>query len=183
MTAIPHGFCQCGCGRRTNIARDNDRGFRKGEPYAYLAGHYPRTLKQRYVVEDRGYETPCWIWQMAMQDNGYGHFADRSTGYTGTAHRWFYEQEHGPTPPGAQHDHLCRVKACVNPTHLELVTCAENARRGDNAKLTYEDVAEIKRLRATGLFQREVAEQFGVSRGTVSDIDCGRTWVALGGVI
>ena len=66
---------------------------------------------------------------------------------------------------------------------MELVTVAENSRRGDNAVLTYEDVEEVKRLRARGLFQRVVAEQFGVSRQTISDIEHGRTWSARGGVI
>jgi len=27
-------------------------------------------------------------------------------------------------------DHLCRVKLCINPAHLEYVTSAENVRRG-----------------------------------------------------
>ena len=45
------------------------------------------------------------------------------------AHRWIYEQFVGPVPPGLQLDHLCRVRLCVNPLHLEPVTRKENVRR------------------------------------------------------
>lgn len=45
------------------------------------------------------------------------------------AHRFSYERAVGPIPAGLQIDHLCRVRACVNPAHLEPVTCGENVRR------------------------------------------------------
>lgn len=182
--SFPHGFCHCGCGQRTNLSRDNDapRGYVKGEPFRYVRGHAPKARKGvRYREEDRGYETPCWVWQLATQPNGYGHLGVRAN--QGGAHRWYWEQRYGPIPAGAHVDHLCRVRVCVNPDHMELVTCAENARRGDNAKLDYEAVDEIKRLRATGCTQREVADRFGICRQTVSDIERGLTWSAPGGVI
>ena len=46
------------------------------------------------------------------------------------AHRFAYEEYVGPIPDGLQIDHLCRNKWCVNPEHLEPVTCRENALRG-----------------------------------------------------
>lgn len=46
------------------------------------------------------------------------------------AHRWIYEYERGPIEPGRDLDHLCRVRSCVNPDHLEPVTRQENLRRG-----------------------------------------------------
>lgn len=46
------------------------------------------------------------------------------------AHRVVYEHFRGPIPPGLVIDHLCRVRHCVNPWHLEAVTQAENIMRG-----------------------------------------------------
>jgi hypothetical protein len=46
------------------------------------------------------------------------------------AHRFVYEQLGGLIPPGLQLDHRCRLRACVNPAHLEPVTARENLLRG-----------------------------------------------------
>jgi hypothetical protein len=78
----------------------------------------------------------CWLWQGARtQGYGYVYLGGRSpTGskLLGRVHRLTYQWEHGPIPPKLQIDHLCRVRHCVNPDHLELVTTAENTRRGIN---------------------------------------------------
>jgi len=50
-----------------------------------------------------------------------------------SAHRLSYETEIGPIPEGLELDHLCRVRSCVNPLHLEPVTHQENVRRGEGA--------------------------------------------------
>ena len=46
------------------------------------------------------------------------------------AHRFAYEAFVAPIPDGMHIDHLCAVKHCVNPAHMELVKPAENTRRG-----------------------------------------------------
>lgn len=129
------------------------------------------TREDRYRVEDRGFDSPCWVWTLHIGDNGYGELRSAGRGYR--AHRWYYEQEHGPIPEGMHLDHLCRVRACVNPAHLEVVTPHENWRRGVNTKLTAGEVAEIK---ASPLGYRRLAAQYGVSRGAIKAIYDGRSW-------
>lgn len=69
-------------------------------------------------------ETGCWIWRAALSPAGYGAFRGVS------AHRWAYEHVGaGTLIKGLELDHLCRVRACVNPDHVEQVTHAENMRR------------------------------------------------------
>lgn len=74
----------------------------------------------------------CWFWTGAISRSGYGNF------WTGesyvSAHRWSYEHFVGPIPEGLDLDHLCRVRNCVNPAHLEPVTRQENLRRGREAR-------------------------------------------------
>lgn len=76
-----------------------------------------------YRVEDRGYATPCWVHRGALNHAGYGQV------FGCTAHVREWESVHGPVPDGFELDHLCRVRACRNPDHLEVVTHAENMRR------------------------------------------------------
>ncbi len=70
----------------------------------------------------------CWLWMASTKDTGYGQFFVNGTMVR--AHRLAYELMVGPVPDGLQLDHLCRVRNCVNPEHLEPVTTQENTRRG-----------------------------------------------------
>lgn len=71
----------------------------------------------------------CWLWTGAVLNTGYGQFA-QSPGRNIGAHRWSYLHVVGQIPDGLHLDHLCRVRNCVNPAHLEPVTPLENVRRG-----------------------------------------------------
>lgn len=70
----------------------------------------------------------CHLWTGTISENGYGRFTVNRRFVQ--AHRWAYEQVHGPIPPGLQLDHLCRNRACVNVAHLEAVTGRVNTLRG-----------------------------------------------------
>ena len=75
-------------------------------------------------------EDGCWLWTSTLDSNGYGVFSMANVKQR--AHRMSYELVHGPIAEGMQLDHLCRVRHCLNPEHLEAVTQAENVRRGLN---------------------------------------------------
>jgi len=66
---------------------------------------------------------PCWLWTGSVDHKGYGR--NRGT----RAHRVAWELLVGPIPKGLTLDHLCRVRNCVNPDHLEVVTNRENIMR------------------------------------------------------
>lgn len=73
----------------------------------------------------------CWLWRGTIHVEGYGHFSLNSKAVP--AHRVAYQVAKGPIPEGLQIDHLCKVRNCVNPDHLEAVTQRVNVLRGDGA--------------------------------------------------
>jgi hypothetical protein len=75
-----------------------------------------------------GHESGCWLWAGTLNRGGYGSF--KIDGKTHAMHRLLYEEFRGPIPAGLELDHLCRVRHCVNPQHLEPVTRRENCLRG-----------------------------------------------------
>ena len=74
----------------------------------------------------------CWAWTAGLTSDGYGTFYVDGT--MESAHVWAYETLVGPVPSGLELDHLCRVRSCVNPCHLEPVTTAVNQQRGRAAR-------------------------------------------------
>lgn len=72
-------------------------------------------------------ESGCWIWTGFVHKSGYalGHPEKKTV----RIHRWLFIKERGDIGDLVL-DHLCRVRCCVNPDHLEPVTTRENIRRG-----------------------------------------------------
>lgn len=108
-------------------------------------------LPERFWSKVSVHESGCWLWTAALTmpgmggAGGYGRIRlnDRGTSHA-LAHRFSYERLVGAVPDGLQLDHLCRVRRCVNPTHLEPVTPRENTMRSssfipDNAAKTHCD--------------------------------------------
>lgn len=125
----PLGLCKCGCGLPSPLARQTEstRGYVKGKPKPYILGHArskPRP-QFRYHLEDRNYETPCWIW-LGCKTIGYGSF--ERNGRLIMAHRFFYELRHGPIPAEYVLHHKCRERSCVNPDHTRPMSASEHGR-------------------------------------------------------
>ena len=68
----------------------------------------------------------CWLWLGTVNAKGYGRF-----GRGEMAHRASLRFQAIEIPVGMEVDHLCRIRSCVNPEHLEVVTHRENLMRGD----------------------------------------------------
>jgi hypothetical protein len=150
---VPEGSKQCSvedCGRRGLLrlgycSKHYQKFKRHGDP---LGGKdVPRLrgvpdLERFLTYTDRNGPVPsyrpdlgpCWLWLRSLTE-GYGNFYFR--GGPCPAHRASYELFVGPIPDGLHIDHLCRVKHCVNPAHLEPVTRCENARRGAHGMKTH----------------------------------------------
>lgn len=74
----------------------------------------------------------CWHWRGARSSGGYGQiWVD---GKLRPAHRVMYELKVAQVPEDLVIDHLCRVRHCVNPDHMEVVSQEENIRRGEGGK-------------------------------------------------
>lgn len=92
------------------------------------------TMRSNPTIEERFWAKVdrtegCWLWTAWKSYAGYGLF--KLDGKQVKAHRFAYELLVGPIPDGLQLDHLCRIRNCVYPTHLEPVTCRENVLRGE----------------------------------------------------
>lgn len=91
----------------------------------------PPTMDARERLEartERPEGTNCWLWRGSLNIYGYGRI--KFHGESVFVHRLSYETLVGPIPDGLVIDHLCRVRNCVNPDHMEPVTNSENIRRG-----------------------------------------------------
>ncbi len=86
----------------------------------------------RFMAKVNKTET-CWLWTACVGADGYGYFwvGGRPTGRMESAHRISYGLFVGEIPNGLQIDHLCRVRECVRPDHMEVVTSYENWLRGE----------------------------------------------------
>ena len=84
---------------------------------------------QRRIPDPVRTEGGCLIFQGRVNpQTGYGQVQgpNQTTLY---AHRLAWENAHGPIPNGMTIDHLCEVKLCIEPTHLEPCSRGDNVRR------------------------------------------------------
>lgn len=97
-------------------------------PAAYEKRLWAKVNKDGPIPGYRPELGPCWLWTGSTNSHGYGLI--KVNGRSLLAHRATYELMHGPIQPSVEPDHLCRVRSCVRPDHLELLTHRENVLRG-----------------------------------------------------
>lgn len=192
--------CIAGCGRPILRRKHQlcsvhyQRWWKHGD-----ATHPDRRLQRRplearfWEKVRRGAADECWIWTARSKVRGYGYL-QRGGRHGGRvlAPRLSWELHFGPISVGLEVCHRCDNPPCVNPAHLFLGTHAVNmadaaakgriwhrGERGEDnvtAKLTWDQVREIRRRRAAGETMRSIASAFGVTRQNVRFIVRAITW-------
>ena len=139
----------------------------------------------------------CWEWQGGRLKGGYGQLR-LPDGHV-LAHVFSWRLHKGPVPKGLLVCHKCDNPPCVNPEDLFLGTHQDNAddrtakgrsvyvgspglhgEANPSAKLTAEQVAEIRRIYVPYLFPcRKLAEEFHVSKHQIENIVNGVSWREL----
>ena len=135
FTGRARKFCTVQCRWRDEYARKLAATHR-GKPYPNM---HPTCMEHatesdaqdfanRFHVDTGG----CWLWHGSINKYGHGQWHPHTGHLMCHAHRAAYELFTGPIPEGMVIDHLCRNRACVNPSHLEAVMQSTNLRRGKN---------------------------------------------------
>jgi len=188
---IEYGECFCGCHGKTSVAKRTCASDRKakGIPLRYLPCHHHASPLRTFetVFLQHADKTPgwgpngdCWRWTGTVA-SGYGTF--KMAYVTRRAHRISWEIHNGhPLPKGKDALHTCDYALCVNPSHLYPGTNEDNSRdrvsrnrqsRGENqfsAKLTNEQVLEIRRRLANGEVAYALTKVYKVSHPTIMKI-------------
>lgn len=131
----------------------------------------------RYRIEDRGHETPCWIWNLSTDGRGL-YPQVKYEGRTQQAHRVEWERRHGRPLPGGHSielHHLCEQTLCVNPDHLEPLPVLDHRREHSGASM---DIARAVRARYEPrvVTAPMLAAEFGITPKQVRHIVAGRVW-------
>lgn len=143
-------------------------------------------IESQYVIDENG----CWKWTASIDSKGYGQLTHNMK--VKRAHRMSYLVKHGVLPDNMYVCHKCDVRDCINPDHLFLGTALDNVsdmdRKGRRvnkhplgeehhaAILTEDQVKEIRSYPHYKVPRKQLAEKFGVSPTTISQVRSNRNW-------
>jgi len=136
----------------------------------------------------------CFNWNGGLDQDGYGSVMLSKKRYR--AHRASYEVFRGPIPDGHFVCHHCDNPSCINPAHLftgtnqdNVTDCRKKGRfnagnhgnhaRGENAgpaRLTAEQVLDIRKRSSDGELHRDIAATFATSPQNIEHIVSRRSW-------
>lgn len=170
--------CACGCGQssRSSFLRGHNRRVAATiAPFARLMARVEKSAT-------------CWLYTGPRDLGGYARIQVTEGQRTGV-HRLAWEQANGrPVPPGMEVCHRCDVRHCVNPDHLFLGTPAENSQdmvakgrqclgtKNTAAKLTPDQVRDIRSRVAFRGYKKALSAEFGVSPSLIKQVRAGRVW-------
>jgi ribosomal protein L37E len=148
----------CTCAGCDSPARNNTSPYcekhyarwrRHGNPDIALKDHTPAAERWKtcYVETPGPLDTPCWIWTGRGQRDGYGLISNGAAHTSIPAHKFVYELKVGPVPDGLELDHLCEIKRCIRPEHVEPVTNGENQLRAARARSRREPYDDVEKRR------------------------------------
>lgn len=170
-----------------------DRGGSTVASAATLARFWAKVDKNGPVPAHAPDLGPCWLWTASTSKEGYGRFRFGEESWQ--SHRLSLVIATGERkPPDVQARHRCDNRPCVNPGHLVWGTNSDNQRdaierhrsslqqrrhagaANGHAKLTADQVAEIRARLALGVPRAALATEFGVGYDAIRLIDIGKVW-------
>lgn len=177
-----------------------------GKYRGLCVAHYKRWLKygdvnggsthwgaaQRFIDDALEWTADdCLSWPFATNPQGAAQI--RINKKTLLVTRIICERAHGAPPtPKHQAAHSCGKghEGCVNPHHLSWKTQTENEAdklmhgtrsplKPPGAKLTYEQVSEIRRRHSSGAKPKDLARQYRTTTNNIHQICARRTWATI----
>jgi len=139
---------------------------------------------EKYVIKKEG----CWGWNASILKDGYPQIGSGRKLGISKGHRASWVIHKGAIPEGFSVLHKCDNRICTNPDHLFLGKPIENSRdmvykgrqpkgaKNGSAKLTNEDVLEIRDLSNKGVGSSFLSEKFSVSRHSIWKVKTHKTW-------